>query len=82
MKGAEAHAGSSFNRAATATLVTARPLMRRIRDKVPCSTGDKRMLSGQGAGWMVSGSPPRLTRNDSDLVGAYDVGIICFTNRE
>ena len=75
MKGAQPHAGSSFNRAARATLVTARQRMRRIRDKVPCSTGDKMMLSGQGSGWMVSGSPPRLTRDDSDLVGAYNMGV-------
>lgn len=74
MKGAEPHAGSSFNRAATATLVPARPLMRRIRDKVPYSTGDKMMLSGQGSGWMVSGSPPRLTRDYNELVGAYNMG--------
>lgn len=75
VKGAEPHAGSSFNRAATAYLVTAKQLMRRIRDKVPYSTGDKMMLSGQGSGWMVSGSPPRLTRDYNELVGAYNTGV-------
>jgi hypothetical protein len=41
-------------------LVTAKQLMRRIRDKVPYSSGDKMMLSNAGSGWMVEGSPPRL----------------------
>lgn len=75
VKGAEEFAGSSFNRAAKAYLVTAKQLMRRIRDKVPYSTGDRMMLSGQGSGWMVEGSPPRLMRDYNELVGAYNMGV-------
>ena len=37
----------------------AKQLMRRIRDKVPYSQGDRMMLNA-GGGWMVEGSPPRL----------------------
>lgn len=75
VKGTEEFAGSSFNRAAKAYLVTAKQLMRRIRDKVPYSTGDRMMLSGQGSGWMVEGSPPRLMRDYNELVGAYNMGV-------
>ena len=55
-------------------LVTAKALMRRIRDHVPYSSGDKMMLSNQGAGWMVEGSPPRLMRDYNQLVDAYNRG--------
>ena len=47
--------------------------MRRIRDHVPYSVGDKMMLGNAGAGWMVEGSPPRLTRDYNDLVEAYNL---------
>ena len=47
--------------------------MRRIRDKVPYSTGDRMMLSG-GGGWMVEGSPPRLLRDYNQLIEAYNQG--------
>ena len=55
-------------------LVTAKQLMRRIRDKVPYSSGDKMMLSNAGSGWMVEGSPPRLLRDYNQLVEAYNRG--------
>lgn len=59
--------GSFFIGNAKSFLVTAKALMRRIRDHVPCSSGDKMMLGNAGAGWMVEGSPPRLLRNYNQL---------------
>ncbi len=47
--------------------------MRRIRDKVPYSQGDKMMLDA-GGGWMVEGSPQRLMRDYNELIGAYNRG--------
>ena len=55
-------------------LVTAKQLMRRIRDHVPYSQGDKMMLGNAGGGWMVEGSPPRLLRDYNQLVDAYNRG--------
>ncbi len=66
--------GSIFLSNAKSYLVTAKQLMRRIRDKVPYSTGDKMMLSNAGAGWMVEGSPPRLLRDYNQLIEAYNRG--------
>lgn len=74
VKGVEDYAGSSFVSAAKGYLITAKQLMRRIRDKVPYSTGDKMMLSGTGSGWMVEGSPPRLLRDYNELVSSYNRG--------
>ena len=54
-------------------LVSAKQLMRRIRDKVPYSAGDKMMLNA-GSGWMVEGSPPRLLRDYNQLVESYNRG--------
>jgi hypothetical protein len=47
--------------------------MRRIRDKVPYSSGDRMML-GAGSGWMVEGSQPRLLRDYNQLIDAYNRG--------
>ena len=66
--------GSFFLSNAKSYLVTAKQLMRRIRDKVPYSSGDKMMLSNAGSGWMVEGSPPRLLRDYNQLVEAYNRG--------
>jgi hypothetical protein len=66
--------GSFFIGNAKSFLVTAKALMRRIRDHVPYSSGDKMMLSNQGAGWMVEGSPPPLMRDYNQLVDAYNRG--------
>ena len=66
--------GSMFIGNAKSFLTTAKQLMRRIRDKVPYSTGDRMMLSGSGSGWMVEGSPPRLLRDYNQLVDAYNSG--------
>ena len=65
--------GSLFMSDANAYLVTAKQLMRRIRDHVPYSSGDKMMI-GAGSGWMVEGSPPRLVRDYNQLVDAYNRG--------
>ena len=46
----------------------------RIRDKTPYSSGDRMMLSQQGAGWMIEGSPPRLLRDYNQLIDAYNRG--------
>lgn len=66
--------GSMFVSNAKSFLVTAKSLMRRIRDKVPYSSGDRMMLSQAGAGWMVEGSPPRLLRDYNQLIDAYNRG--------
>ncbi len=66
--------GSIFLSNAKTYLVTAKQLMRRIRDKVPYSSGDKMMLSNAGAEWMVEGSPPRLLRDYNQLIDAYNRG--------
>jgi hypothetical protein len=66
--------GAMFVSNAKAFLTTAKQLMRRIRDKTPYSSGDRMMLSGQGSGWMVEGSPPRLLRDYNQLIDAYNRG--------
>jgi cellobiose-specific phosphotransferase system component IIA len=65
--------GSLFLSNAKAYLVTAKQLMRRVRDHVPYSSGDKMMFNA-GSGWMVEGSPPRLVRDYNQLVDAYNRG--------
>ena len=66
--------GSMFISNAKSLLTTSKQLMRRVRDKVPYSTGDKMMLHGAGSGWMVTGSPPRLLRDYNTLVDSYNRG--------
>jgi len=65
--------GSMFVSSAKSFLVTAKQLMRRIRDRVPYSSGDRMMLRA-GSGWMVEGSPPRLLRDYNQLVDSYNRG--------
>ena len=65
--------GSIFISNAKSFLTTAKQLMRRIRDKVPYSTGDKMMLNA-GSGWMVEGSPARLLRDYNQLIDSYNSG--------
>lgn len=72
--GGDAKIGSMFMGNAKSFLVTAKQLMRRIRDKVPYSSGDKMMLNNAGSGWMVEGSPPRLLRDYNQLVDSYNRG--------
>jgi hypothetical protein len=69
----DAKIGSMFISNAKSYLTTAKQLMRRIRDHVPYSTGDKMMLNA-GSGWMVEGSPPRLLRDYNQLIEAYNRG--------
>jgi hypothetical protein len=69
----DAKIGSFFSGNAKSFLTTAKQLMRRIRDKVPYSTGDKMMLNA-GSGWMIEGSPPRLLRDYNELIEAYNRG--------
>ncbi len=66
--------GSMFISDAKSLLTTSKQLMRRIRDKVPYSTGDKMILNSGGGGWMVEGSPPRLLRDYNQLINAYNRG--------
>src|SRR3954471_763635 len=63
--------GSMFVSNAKSFLTTSKQLMRRIRDKVPYSTGDKMMLNA-GSGWMVEGSPQRLMRDYNQLIDSYN----------
>jgi hypothetical protein len=81
IKGAEEFAGSGggkigsiFISNAKSYLVTAKQLMRRIRDRVPYSAGDRMMLNNAMSGWMVEGSPSRLLRDYNQLVDAYNRG--------
>jgi hypothetical protein len=53
-------------------LVTAKEYMRRIRDKVPYSDGERMIMSQPNAGWMVQGSAPRLSRDYNQLIEAYN----------
>jgi hypothetical protein len=65
--------GSMFISSSKSFRTTAKQRMRRIRDKVPYSTGDKMMLNA-GSGWMVEGSPPRLLRDYNQLIESYNSG--------
>ena len=65
--------GSFFLSNAKSYLVTAKQLMRRIRDKTPYSQGDRMMLNS-GGGWMVEGSPHRLLRDYNQLIEDYNRG--------
>jgi len=66
--------GSSFVSSSKSFLTTAKQLMRRIRDKVPYSAGDKMILNTGAGAWMVEGSPARLTRDYNQLVESYNRG--------
>lgn len=66
--------GSSFVSSAKAFLTTSKQLMRRIRDKVPYSQGDKMILATGSGAWMVEGSPARQLRDYNSLVDAYNRG--------
>jgi hypothetical protein len=66
--------GSMFIGNAKSFLTTAKQLMRRVRDKVPYSSGEKMMMSNGGGGWMVEGSPARLMRDYNQLVDSYNRG--------
>jgi hypothetical protein len=65
--------GSMFLGNAKTFLATAKQLMRRIRDHVPYSDGDKMMINA-GSGWMIEGSPQKLLRDYNALVDGYNSG--------
>jgi hypothetical protein len=65
--------GSIFIGSTKSFLTTAKQLMRRLRDKTPYSQGDLMMMNS-GGGWMIEGSPQRLTRDYNQLVDAYNRG--------
>ena len=64
--------GSFFISSAKSYLTTSKQLMRRIRDKIPYSSGDKMMMNSGGGAWMVEGSPARLLKDYNELVQAYN----------
>jgi uncharacterized protein DUF3829 len=70
----DAKIDSSYVGSAKSFLTTAKQLMRRIRDKVPYSQGDRMMLNA-GGGWMVEGSLPRLQRDYNQLIESYNRGV-------
>jgi hypothetical protein len=70
----DARIGSSFINEAKGFLTTAKQLMRRIRDKVPYSQGDRMILNTGSGAWMVEGSPARLRRDYNQLIGSYNRG--------
>jgi hypothetical protein len=65
--------GSMFISNAKSFLTSAKQLMRRVRDNVPYSQGDRMMLNA-GSGWMVEGSPQRLLRDYNQLIDAFNRG--------
>lgn len=70
----DAKIGSSFVNDAKGFLTTGKQLMRRIRDKVPYSQGDRMILNTGSGAWMVEGSPARLRRDYNQLIGSYNRG--------
>ena len=69
----EAKIGSFFIGSAKSFLTSAKQLMRRIRDKVPLSQGDRMMINA-GGGEMIEGTPQRLMRDYNSLIEAYNRG--------
>ena len=69
----EANIDSFFISGAKAYLVSSKQLMRRIRDKVPYSKGDRMMINA-GGGEMIEGTPQRLMRDYNSLIEAYNSG--------
>jgi len=66
-------AGSIFLSSARSFLKTGKELMRRARDGVPYSAGEKMLLGGQGA-WMVEGSPGALVYHYNQLIERFNSG--------
>jgi hypothetical protein len=69
----EGKVDSFFVSSAKAYLVSSKQLMRRLRDKVPYSKGDRMMINA-GGGEMIEGTPQRLMRDYNSLVEAYNRG--------
>jgi hypothetical protein len=70
---AEAKLDSFFISGAKSYLSSAKQFMRRIRDKVPLSQGDRMMINA-GGGEMIEGTPQRLMRDYNSLIEAYNRG--------
>ncbi len=60
---------SSLERATEGFRKAAKERVRRIRDKVPYSEGEKMMLK-PGSGWMVDGSQEKVSRSYNELIEA------------
>jgi uncharacterized protein DUF3829 len=69
----DAKIDSFFISGAKAYLVSSKQLMRRLRDKVPYSKGDRMMIDA-GGGEMIEGTPQRLMRDYNSLIEAYNSG--------
>ena len=69
----DAKLGSFFIGNAKTFLTSAKQLMRRIRDKVPFSQGDRMMINA-GGGEMIEGTPQRMLRDYNSLIEAYNRG--------
>lgn len=65
--------GSGFIDATKGYLTSTKQLMRRVRDKVRYSKGDRMMIEA-GGGWMVEGSPDRVMRDYNQLVESFNRG--------
>jgi Protein of unknown function (DUF3829) len=68
---AEAKLDGFFISGAKAFLNSGKQFMRRIRDHVPLSQGDRMMINA-GGGEMIEGTPQRLMRDYNSLVEAYN----------
>jgi len=71
--GSEAKIDSFFISGAKSYLTSAKQFMRRIRDKVPLSQGDRMMINA-GGGEMIEGTPQRLMRDYNSLIESYNRG--------
>jgi hypothetical protein len=69
----DAKVDSFFISGAKAYLVSSKQFMRRLRDKVPYSKGDRMMINA-GGGEMIEGTPQRLMRDYNSLIEAYNRG--------
>lgn len=63
---------SSLISGARSLLTSTKGVMRRARDKVPYSTGDKMFLGKADTAWMVSDSPGRVIRDYNSLVDTFN----------
>lgn len=61
--------GDSYIRACEGFTKASKEMMRRIRDKKPFNDSEKRFIS-TGAGWMVDGSPAKITKAYNDMIQA------------
>jgi Protein of unknown function (DUF3829) len=64
--------GSMLVSNAKTFLVSAKEFMRRVRDKVPYNNGERMLMGQAGAGWMVQGSPARVSRDYNQLIETYN----------